>query len=136
MRRRHSPLVHGFQVNSLGQEIPAHLQVVLLDRIVNRPLLLHVRMVMLSPIADELLDGLDMTFSHSIIDRRLFIFIKGVDVNVFRAAEEIDDLGVTLSRCIEQSSLLELIKLGRVHALVYQHSDHVKSNLGVLDRVC
>ena len=102
LRWSHALLVLHLQVGALTYEELAHFEAILLDGVVNRPLILRIDHVGVSSIAYQLLNSLDPAFSDSIVDWSLAIFVLSIDLVSTFCAQVVNHICEALPTGIEE----------------------------------
>lgn len=102
LRWSHALLVLHLQVGALTDEELAHLEAILLDSVVNRPLVLSIDHVGVSSIAYQLLNSLNPAFSDGIVDWSLAIFVLSIDLISTFCAQVVNDICEAFSTGIEE----------------------------------
>ena len=130
--RRDTFFVLHLQVSSLINQKLDHFIAIPIDRVIDWSLILGVGVVEACPEVDELLCRTNMTFSNRVVNGCLPILVLSVDNISSLSTQELDNLSITFTSCIEKRRLLERIFLHGIDTQIDQHIDHPEGKVVVL----
>ena len=127
----HPLFVLKFEVSALVNEKLAHFEAILLNGVIDRPLVLSVYHIRIRSITNQLLDGLNSPFSDCIVDWCLPILILSIDLISSLCAEIINDFCQTFTTGVEKGTLLQCVLFCRVDSESAKHFDHFERLLRI-----
>ena len=121
------------QVGSSVDQVLDHFVLIVVDRVVNRPLVLSILVIEARAEVDELLRHADMTLAHRVVNARLPVLVLPVDGVAAGVAEVVNDGAVTFTRGVKERRLLELVFFDWIDAELDEHFEHLEGQVLVLD---
>jgi hypothetical protein len=120
-------LINDVDINATLKQVLNDIILATLNGIEDWCLPIIVNKIRVGTICYEFLDSLKMTFSTGIEYRRLAISVNLIHIAATLLHEKVDKMHLTLSRCVVQSGLIEVIRLVNAYPHLSEDAGHPDS---------
>lgn len=123
--RCHALLIFHLEVSAFVDQELAHFVAAILNCIIQRSLVFCVHDIKICSEFNKMLHCLNVTFSHSVVDCRLPIFVLSIQVIAAQLDEVVNQVAMAFSSSVKYRCLLKRILLKWVDPHIHNHLHHL-----------